>query len=78
MRLGIFHGEFHWHKHDDQDEMFLVLEGRLLLDVEGHGTVTLERHQGYTVPRTVVHRTRAPEKCVVLMIEKQGVVATGD
>jgi mannose-6-phosphate isomerase-like protein (cupin superfamily) len=78
VRLGILHGEFHWHKHDDQDEMFLVLEGQLLLDVEGEGTVTLDRHQAYCVPRGVVHRTRAPERVAVLMIERQDVVPTGD
>src|SRR5262245_55425324 len=60
VRLGVIEGEFHWHKHDDQDEFFLVLEGRLLLDIEGQGTVTLGPHQAYTVPRGVVHRTRAP------------------
>src|SRR5436853_4444934 len=60
VRLGIFKGEFHWHKHDDQDELFLVLEGQLLLDIEGKGTVTLNPHQGYTVPKGIVHRTRSP------------------
>jgi mannose-6-phosphate isomerase-like protein (cupin superfamily) len=78
VRLGIFQGEFHWHKHDHQDEMFLVLEGELQLDVQGHGTVALTPHQGYTVPRGVLHRTRSPERSVVLMIEEKGVVPTGD
>lgn len=78
VRLGILHGEFHWHRHDDQDELFLVLEGELLVDVEGHGTVTLGPHQGYTVPRGVVHRTRAPERVVVLMVAREDVVPTGD
>jgi mannose-6-phosphate isomerase-like protein (cupin superfamily) len=78
VRLGIFQGEFHWHKHDDQDEFFLVLSGTLFLDIEGQGTVKLERHCGYTVPKGVVHRTRAPERAEVLMIEQKGVVPTGD
>jgi mannose-6-phosphate isomerase-like protein (cupin superfamily) len=78
VRLGIFEGEFHWHKHDRQDEFFLVLEGELELDVEGQGTITLGPHDGYTVPKTVVHRTRAKARTVVLMIEKAGVVPTGD
>jgi mannose-6-phosphate isomerase-like protein (cupin superfamily) len=60
VRLGVVDGEFHWHKHDDTDEFFLVLDGRLLIDLEGQETTTLEPHQGYTVPRTVMHRTRAP------------------
>ena len=78
VRLGVFHGEFHWHKHDDQDEFFLVLDGELLLDIEGSDPLTLRKHQGYTVPKGVVHRTRAPQRTVVLMIEQKGVVPTGD
>jgi mannose-6-phosphate isomerase-like protein (cupin superfamily) len=62
---GSFRGDFHRHKHDEQDEFFLVLSGTLFFDVEGHGTVNLERHCGYTVPRGVVHRTRAPERAEV-------------
>jgi mannose-6-phosphate isomerase-like protein (cupin superfamily) len=78
VRLGIFHGEFHWHKHDEQDEFFFVLEGELLLDIEGSDTLRLQAHQGYTVPKGVVHRTRAPQRTVVLMIEQKGIVPTGD
>ncbi|MBT7788136.1 MAG: cupin domain-containing protein [Calditrichaeota bacterium] len=78
VRLGIFQGDFHWHKHIEQDEMFLVLEGQLLLDIEGKETVELNQHQGYTVPKGITHRPRSPQKSVVLMIERQGVVPTGD
>src|SRR4051795_4834784 len=60
VRLGVIEGDFHWHKHDVEDEFFLVLEGQLSIDIEDRDTVTLERHQAYTVPRGVVHRTRAP------------------
>jgi mannose-6-phosphate isomerase-like protein (cupin superfamily) len=78
VRLGIIEGDFHWHKHDDQDEFFLVLEGRLLIDLEDRDTVTLDPHQGYTVPRGVVHRTRAPVRTAILMVEAAGVDPTGD
>jgi mannose-6-phosphate isomerase-like protein (cupin superfamily) len=78
VRLGIIEGDFHWHKHDDQDEFFLVLEGQLLIDLEDRDTVSLARHQGYTVPRGVVHRTRAPERTAILMVEAAGVIPTGD
>jgi mannose-6-phosphate isomerase-like protein (cupin superfamily) len=78
VRLGVLEGDFHWHKHGDQDEFSLVLEGRLLIDLEDRETVTLERHQGFTVPRGVVHRTRAPERTAVVMVESAGVVPTGD
>jgi mannose-6-phosphate isomerase-like protein (cupin superfamily) len=77
VRLGIIQGEFHWHKHDDEDEFFLVLEGGLQIDLENE-TVALGPHQGYTIPKAVLHRTRAPERTVILMIEGAGVVPTGD
>ena len=62
-RLGVFHGEFHFHKHDREDELFFVLEGKLLVDIEGQPTVELGPRQAVAfVPRGVVHRTRAPER----------------
>ena len=78
VRLGVLHGDFHWHKHDDEDEFFYVVEGELLIDVEDRGTVSLKPRQGYTVPRGVVHRTRAPVRTSVLMVEPAAVVPTGD
>ena len=78
VRLGILHGEYHWHKHDKEDEFFFTLSGKLLLDIEGSETIELMPHQGYVVPKRVVHKTRAPEKTVVLMIETAGIIPTGD
>jgi mannose-6-phosphate isomerase-like protein (cupin superfamily) len=78
VRLGILHGEYHWHKHDKEDEFFFTLDGKLIIDLEGSESVELNQHQGYLVPRGVVHKTRAPEKTVVLMIETAGIVPTGD
>jgi mannose-6-phosphate isomerase-like protein (cupin superfamily) len=78
IRLGVIDGDFHWHKHDDTDEFFLVLDGQLEIDIEDGGTVTLDPQQGYTVPRGVVHRTRAPRRTVILMVEAAGVQPTGD
>lgn len=78
VRLGVIEGEFHWHKHDDTDEFFLVLDGELLIDVEDGETVALGPHQGYTVPKGVVHRTRAPRRTSILMVEAASVVPTGD
>ncbi len=77
VRLGIVQGEYHWHKHDDEDEFFYVVEGRFLIDLEGR-TVELGPRQGFVVPRGVVHRTRAPERAVILMVEGAGIVPTGD
>ena len=78
VRLGIFEGEFPWHKHVEQDEFFLVLDGQFTLDVEGHEPVVLSRHEGFTVPKGVLHRPRSPQRSVVLMVESLGIVATGD
>jgi mannose-6-phosphate isomerase-like protein (cupin superfamily) len=77
VRLGIVQGEFHWHKHDKEDEFFFVLEGQLEIDLEGE-TVSLVPHQGYTVPRGVQHRTRAPARTAMLMVEGMSVKPTGD
>ena len=77
VRLGIVRGEYHWHQHDDEDEFFYVVEGRLLIDLEDR-TVTLEPRQGFVVPKGVTHRTRAPERTVILMVEGAGIVPTGD
>jgi mannose-6-phosphate isomerase-like protein (cupin superfamily) len=77
IRLGIFEGEFHWHKHDKEDEFFFVISGKLLLDVEDN-TFELQPSQGYTVPKGVQHRTRADIKTIVLMIEKDTVEPKGD
>jgi len=78
VRLGILKGEYHWHKHDAEDEFFFALEGTLLIDIEGRDTIALSQHQGYVVPKGVVHKTRAPEKVVVLMVETTEIVPTGD
>jgi mannose-6-phosphate isomerase-like protein (cupin superfamily) len=77
VRLGVLHGEFHWHQHDLEDEFFYVVEGRLLVDLEER-TIELSPQQGTLVPRGVLHRPRAPERTVVLMIEGATVSPTGD
>lgn len=78
VRLGVVDGDFHWHKHDEQDEFFLVLDGELLIDIEDADTITLGQHQGCSVPKGVVHRTRAPRRTTILMVEAAGVVPVGD
>ena len=77
IRLGIFEDEFHWHKHDREDEFFFVVSGKLLLDVNDE-TIELTPRQGYTVPKGTLHRTRAEEKTVVIMVEADTVKPRGD
>ena len=77
IRLGVMQGEYHWHKHDEDDEFFFVLEGRFIIDLEGQ-SIELQPQQGYVVPKGVVHRTRAPERATILMVETAAIVPTGD
>jgi mannose-6-phosphate isomerase-like protein (cupin superfamily) len=77
IRLGVMQGEYHWHKHDNDDEFFFVLEGRFIIDLEGQ-SIELLPQQGYVVPKNVVHRTRAPERAIILMVETATIVPTGD
>ena len=77
VRLGVIEGEYHWHNHDDDDEFFYVVEGKLLIDLEGR-IVELAPRQGFVVPKGVMHRTRAPQRTVILMVENAGIVPTGD
>jgi mannose-6-phosphate isomerase-like protein (cupin superfamily) len=77
VRIGVVEGEYHWHKHDGDDEFFYVVEGRLLIDLEGR-LVELGPRQGFVVPKGVLHRTRAPERTVILMVENAGIIPTGD
>jgi mannose-6-phosphate isomerase-like protein (cupin superfamily) len=77
VRLGVVEGEYHWHKHDEDDEFFYVVEGKLLIDLEDR-TVELGPRQAFVVPKSVVHRTRAPQRTVILMMENAGIIPTGN
>ena len=77
VRLGVVQGEYHWHKHDNDDEFFFVLEGHFIIDLEDR-SVDLQPQQGFVVPKGVRHRTRAPDRAVILMVETAAIVPTGD
>lgn len=77
IRLGVMQGEYHWHKHDNDDEFFFVLSGRFVIDLEDR-SVELAPQQGFVVPKGIVHRTRAPERSVILMVETATITPTGD
>ena len=76
-RIGVVHGDFHWHKHDDEDEMFYVVEGHWIIELEDR-TVELKPGQAFVVPKGVMHNPRAPVRTVLLMFEGAGVIPTGD
>jgi mannose-6-phosphate isomerase-like protein (cupin superfamily) len=77
VRLGVMQGEYHWHKHDNDDEFFYVVEGHFLIDLEDR-TIDLGPREGFVVPKGVTHRTRAPQRAVILMVENAGIIPTGD
>src|SRR4030095_8080525 len=77
VRLGVVQGEYHWHQHYHADEFFYVVEGQLHVDLEDR-TFTLNPRQGLVVPRGVRHRTRAPQRTVMLMVETSAIIPTGD
>ncbi len=78
VRLAVMEGDFHWHKHDEEDEFFYVLEGALTIEIEGRAAAQLAPGQGVTIPRGVQHFPRAHGRTVVLLVEKGTVVPTGD
>jgi mannose-6-phosphate isomerase-like protein (cupin superfamily) len=77
VRVAIVEGEFHWHKHDREDEFFFVLEGHLFIDLEER-TIELDPGQGVTISKEIMHRPRSPKKTVMLVIETDTVKPTGD
>ena len=77
VRLGVMQGEYHWHKHDNDDEFFFVLEGHFIIDLDDR-SVDLQPQQGFVVPKGIRHRTRAPDRAVILMVETAAIIPTGD
>ena len=77
VRMGVVQGEYHWHKHEDEDEFFYVVEGEFLIDLEDR-SVKLGPGQGFVVPKGIMHRPRADQRTVILMVEGAGIVPTGD
>lgn len=78
VRIGIVEGEYHWHKHENDDEFFYVVSGQLLIDLENDKTIELNPNQGTTISKGVMHRPRAPKKTIMLMLETSAIQPTGD
>ena len=77
VRLGVVQGEYHWHKHGDEDEFFYVVDGELTIELEDQ-RVRLGPGQAITVPKGLPHRPVALQRTIVLMVERAGVQPTGD
>lgn len=81
VRMAAIEGEYHWHRHNDDDEFFFVVDGELLIDIEDgleSRTVALKPGQGIVVTKKVTHRTRAPRHTTILMVENAGIIPTGN
>lgn len=84
VRMAVIQGEYHWHEHTTEDEFFFTLEGELLIDLEPMAdgvtpgrVIALGPREGFVVPKGVRHRTRAPKRTVILMVETATIVPTG-
>jgi mannose-6-phosphate isomerase-like protein (cupin superfamily) len=77
VRLGIVEGQYHWHKHEDDDEFFFVLEGQFIIELEDK-TILLNPWEGFTVSKGIMHRPRAIKKTILLMVETSAIQPTGD
>lgn len=76
VRIGIVEGDYHWHKHDNEDEFFFVLSGKLFIDLKDK-TIELNPNEGTTISKGVMHRPRAPKKTVMLMVESDSIDPIG-
>jgi mannose-6-phosphate isomerase-like protein (cupin superfamily) len=77
VKVARLRGEFVWHAHPETDELFLVIEGRLTIQLRD-GDVELGPHDVFVVPRGVEHCPKADEDALVVMVEPKGTVNTGD
>jgi mannose-6-phosphate isomerase-like protein (cupin superfamily) len=77
VKVAKVHGSLAWHAHDHEDELFLILKGRLRIELED-GVVDLNEGDVYVVPKGVRHNPVAEEECLLMLIEKKSTLHTGD
>jgi mannose-6-phosphate isomerase-like protein (cupin superfamily) len=76
-KLVRFQGDFIWHSHEDTDEVFIVIDGEMVIEFRD-GRVTLENGEMFVVPKGVEHKPFAKDECKVLLVEPAGTINTGD
>lgn len=76
-KLARLHGEFVWHRHATTDEVFIVIEGELIIRLRDR-EIPLRAGELYVVPKGVEHQPYAPNECKVMLVEPKGVINTGD
>jgi mannose-6-phosphate isomerase-like protein (cupin superfamily) len=77
IKVAKVHGTFGWHAHADEDELFLILKGRLRIETE-QGPVELEAGEIFVVPKGTRHNPVAEEECHLMLIERKSTLHTGD
>jgi mannose-6-phosphate isomerase-like protein (cupin superfamily) len=77
VKVAKIHGSLAWHSHDDEDELFLVLKGRLRIEMEA-GAVELGEGDMFVVPKGVRHNPVAEQECLIMLIERKTTQHTGD
>jgi mannose-6-phosphate isomerase-like protein (cupin superfamily) len=78
IRLALFHGEYHWHKHTNYDELFYVVKGSIIIKVKDKDDVCLNERQLAVVPKSIVHRPMSLYPSYVLMFEPFELNSRGD
>ncbi len=77
LRIALFHGSYHWHKHDDEDELFFVYRGGIRIELEEE-TVQLSEGQLCVIPKGVLHKPEADESSLVILFEPRELKSRGD
>jgi mannose-6-phosphate isomerase-like protein (cupin superfamily) len=78
VKVAKIHGTFVWHSHDDEDELFFILRGRLRIEIENEAAVELAEGEAFVVPKGVRHMPVASEECLVMLIERKSTAHTGN
>ncbi len=78
LRMALFQGEYHWHKHVGEDELFFVYRGRIIIQIRGHDDVTLNTGEMAVVPKGVEHRPMSRCPSYVIMFEPHALRSAGD
>ena len=76
VKVAKLKGSIAWHKHSDEDELFLILKGELKIELE-NSSVTLQEGEIYTIPKNILHNPIAENECLVMLFEKNSTLHTG-
>lgn len=78
IRLAIFEGEYHWHKHNEEDELFYVIEGEIKIQIKNMDDIILKKGEMTVIPKGIEHRPVSEKKSVILLFEPEKLRSKGD